>query len=279
VSEDPTDASDATDAVSMPEQTRAAGRRVRSTARALNANERLLGVTRRARQLLPGDSDFGDRLSTAGRGQPEIAGRTLSALTSDEPNVLREAGLGALQVWQALLENTGRGRGDRELTIVFTDLAGFSTWALQAGDDDTLSMLRMVSEIIEPAVVRHRGRVLKRLGDGMMATFTRPQAAYDAIQSAREGLEPIEVAGYRPLLRAGLHTGLPKKISDDYVGVDVNVAARLAEKAGPGETLVSEATLRELDPERITFRRKKTFAFTRVKGVPSDLVVYAVSPR
>ena len=48
----------------------------------------------------------------------------------------------------------------RILTLVFTDLADFSSWALEAGDDDTLALLRMVSEIIEPAVTQHRGRVV-----------------------------------------------------------------------------------------------------------------------
>ena len=253
--------------------------RVRATARSINNNPALLHVARRARQLLPGDSDFGDRLSVAGDSQPAVAGRAVAAMTDDAPGFLREAGLGALQVWQALLETSGRGHGDRELTIVFTDLVDFSSWSLQAGDDETLLLLREVSERIEPPVVRRRGRVIKRLGDGMMAVFTRPQAAYDAVLEAQESLGSLDVDGYTARLRAGIHTGRPKKIGDDYVGVDVNVAARLAEKAGAGEVLMSEAALRELDPEHVTYRRKKTFAFMRVKGVPTDMAVYAVSPR
>jgi adenylate cyclase len=253
--------------------------RVRATARSINNNPGLVNVARRARQLLPGDSDFGDRLSVSGSSQPALAGRAVAAMTDDHPGFLREAGLGALQVWQALLETSGRGQGDRELTIVFTDLVDFSSWSLHAGDDETLQLLREVSECIEPPVVRRRGRVVKRLGDGMMAVFTRPQAAYDAVLEARESLESIEIDGYTPRLRAGIHTGRPKKIGDDYVGVDVNVAARLAEKANAGEVLMSEAALRELDPDSVTYRRKKTFAFMRVKGVPTDMAVYAVAPR
>jgi adenylate cyclase len=128
-------------------------------------------------------------------------------------------------------------------------------------------------------VMRRRGRVVKRLGDGMMAVFTRPQAAFDAVLEAREALAAVDYEGYTPQLRAGLHTGRPKRIGDDYVGVDVNVAARLAEKASGGELLVSEATLRELDPDTISYRRKKTFALKRIKGVPDDMAVYAVTPR
>ena len=64
-----------------------------------------------------------------------MLGRRLSALTAEQPGALREVGMSALQVWQGLSEAQGRGRGDRELAIVFTDLADFSTWALDAGDD------------------------------------------------------------------------------------------------------------------------------------------------
>ena len=43
--------------------------------------------------------------------------------------------MGALQVWQSLSEAQGRGQGDREVAILFTDLVGFSDWVLEAGDD------------------------------------------------------------------------------------------------------------------------------------------------
>jgi adenylate cyclase len=253
--------------------------KARSTARSINNSERLIGVLRRARQVLPGDSDFGDRLSTSGKRQSAIAGRALTALTEESPGALREAGLGALQVWQALLETSGRGRGDRELTVVFTDLVGFSTWALSAGDDETLAFLRATGDAIEKPVTRRGGRVVKRLGDGMMATFADAQPAFDAVVEARERLSEVEVDGYDPLLRAGMHTGRPRHIGDDYLGVDVNIAARLAEKAAPNEVLVSDVTLATLDPTLVSYRRRKSFAFMRIKGVPDDLAVYSVTPR
>ncbi|MBK5307800.1 MAG: adenylate/guanylate cyclase domain-containing protein [Frankiaceae bacterium] len=119
---------------------------------------------------------------------------------------------------------------------------------------------------------------MKRLGDGVMATFPSPQLAFDAVVDARSRLADIDVAGHRPRLRAGIHTGTPKAIGGDYLGVDVNIAARLVEKAGPDETLVSDRALGGLDPERVSTRRKKTFLLTRVKGVPHDVSVYVASP-
>src|SRR5438445_8375839 len=90
---------------------------VARAARRLDASPALLTAARLARELLPGDSDFGDPLSTAGPEQPQLVGRRVAELTARRPGVLREAGLSALQVWQAISEAQGRGRGDRELAI------------------------------------------------------------------------------------------------------------------------------------------------------------------
>jgi adenylate cyclase len=234
---------------------------------------------RKVRRVLPGDPGFGDPLTAAGRDGAATIARLADRLFDEQPRATHEIGLGALQVWSSVLERTGRGRGDRELTVLFTDLVGFSSWALRAGDDDALVLLRQVAAAIEPPVLAHRGRVVKRLGDGLMATFPSPQLAYDAVLGARDRLTAVEVAGFRPQLRAGLHTGRPRAIGDDFLGVDVNIAARLADAAGADEVLVSATTLAGLDPERVATRRKKTFAFRTIKGVPTDLAVYVASPK
>jgi adenylate cyclase len=121
--------------------------------------------------------------------------------------------------------------------------------------------------------------VVKRLGDGLMAVFPTPQSAWDALCEAQGRFADVEVDGYRPRLRAGLHTGRPRAIGGDYLGVDVTIAARLVEKAAAGEVLVSETTMWGLDKDRVRTRRKKTFALRSVKGVPSDLGVFVATPR
>ncbi|MBB1016493.1 adenylate/guanylate cyclase domain-containing protein, partial [Dietzia schimae] len=86
-------------------------------------------------------------------------------------------------------------------------------------------------------------------------------------------------AGWRPRLRVGVHTGRPRRIGDDYLGMDVNVAARLAEKAGAGEILISESTRAGLDPDSVATRPKRTFRWGGVKGVPDGIAVYVATPR
>jgi len=219
-----------------------------------------------------GDDQFADRLSTA-RGRPaDVAARQLVALRSYTPGVVGELGLTALQAWQALAESQGRGRGAVEVAIMFTDLVGFSSWSLEAGDELTITLLRAISEAIEPPILERRGEVVKRLGDGLMAAFWDASSAMEAACDASERAATIDVPGYRPLLRTGIHLGRPRKIGGDYFGVDVNIAARLAQAARPGEILVSEPTLAALGAIAVNAKQRRFSA----KGAPSDLAAHAV---
>ncbi|MGI8460150.1 MAG: adenylate/guanylate cyclase domain-containing protein [Solirubrobacterales bacterium] len=243
------------------------------TGRRLNQDERLLAMVKRLRDALPGDSRFGDPLSLAGPKQTDLAARRITELSTESPGVLREAGLSALQVWQAFSESQGRGRGDAECAIVFTDLVEFSSWAVEVGDEAALELLRDVGEAIEPPVSEHRGKVVKRLGDGMMAIFSDPNDAIEAVLAGRGRLEAIEVEGYRPVIRAGIHVGKPRLIGGDYLGIDVNVAARVAEAASGNELLVTEPVVAALEGDDLSARKKRLF---RGKGVPKDLNIYSL---
>jgi adenylate cyclase len=219
-----------------------------------------------------GDEQFVDRLATS-RGRPaDLAARQLVALRREEPGVLGELGLTALQAWQRLAEAQGRGRGDVDVAILFTDLVGFSSWALDSGDRSAINLLREVSEAIEPPIVERRGEVVKRLGDGLMGAFWDASSATDAAFDACDRTVAIEVDGYRPQLRTGIHLGRPRKIGGDYFGVDVNIAARLAEAANPGEVLVSDRTLEALEPMTVTATKRQFSA----KGAPADLAAHVV---
>jgi adenylate cyclase len=235
--------------------------------------ELLLRGVRQLREVLPGDSRYGDALSTAGRGQSQLIARRLAEATEKRPSLLREAGLSALQVWESITDLEGRGEGERELAIVFTDLVNFSNWALRAGDEQALALLRDVSEAIEPPVRNTGGDVVKRLGDGMMATFPEPGEALDAVFEAQRRLAWVEAPGYRPQIRAGIHVGYPQRIGGDYLGVDVNIAARIAEGAKGDQVLVSADILSRIDKQGFRVRRKRFF---RGKGVPPDVAIYSL---
>ncbi len=219
-----------------------------------------------------GDEQFVDRLSTARGRSADLAARQLVTLRSGDPGLLGELGLAALQAWQTFSESQGRGRGDVDVAVLFTDLVGFSTWALESGDEPAIALLRAVGDAIEPPMVERRGEIVKRLGDGLMAVFWDASSATEAAFAAGERASAIEVQGYVPRLRTGIHLGRPRRIGGDYFGVDVNIAARLAEAAEPGEILVSDHTLKSLDGAALRSTKRRFSA----PGAPPDLTAHAV---
>jgi adenylate cyclase len=188
---------------------------------------------------------------------------------------VRELGLGALQAWQALSEAQGRGRGTVDLAILFTDIVKFSPWALEAGDEAALELLREVANVEDEAISAHGGSLVKRLGDGSMSVFGSAEDAVRAALDTLEAVGAIDVRGHTPTLRAGVHLGRPRRVGSDYLGVDVNIAARVGECAKPGEVLVSDPVHAALDSERFRFGRRRRL---RESGAPRDLSVRAIEP-
>jgi class 3 adenylate cyclase len=105
----------------------------------------------------------------------------------------------------------------------------------------------------------------------MMAVFDDVGEALAAVREACKRLKDVEADGYDPRLRAGIHFGRPRKLGGDYLGVDVNVAARLAQEAGGDEILISGEVKDRLGD--ISAKKKRRFS---VKGVPKDLQAWSV---
>jgi class 3 adenylate cyclase len=263
-----------------PTSLRTAAHWLRST----NQSPGLIALVRRARRGLPGDPDFGDPLSTAGQGGPRAAARAAGRLLGERGGASREVSLGALQVWQALTEAVSRRPANEEVTIVFTDLVGFSTWSLHAGDDATLKLLRRVARAIEPPLLDAGGHIVKRMGDGTMAVFADPLVAVAAVLEAKRALKSVDIDGYRPRMRVGIHTGRPQRLAADWLGVDVNVAARVMERASRGGVMISGATLDLLGPDDlvtlgVVAKRVHWSVFgSKPAGLPADLTIYRLKP-
>ncbi len=252
--------------------------------KAVNRSRFIISFLRRARRALPGDPEFGDPLSAAGVGGPQAAARAADRILEREA-ASREVSLAALQVWQALTERYSGRPANAEVTLVFTDLVGFSTWSLSAGDDATLKLLRRVSQVVEPPLLEAGGQIIKRMGDGIMAVLGDATTAVRAAIMARDALNAVEVQGYTPRMRVGIHTGHPRRIGSDWLGIDVNLAARVMERATRGELVVSQATLDRISPEDldalgVTAKKLRRLLFAaKQEGLPADFAMYQLSTR
>ncbi|MBW0018937.1 MAG: adenylate/guanylate cyclase domain-containing protein [Mycobacterium sp.] len=251
--------------------------------RTTNHSPGVIAFVRRARRLLPGDPEFGDPLSTAGEGGPRAAARAADRLLGDRGAASREVSLGVLQVWQAMTEAVSRRPANPEATLVFTDLVEFSAWSLKAGDDAALTLLRQVARAVEPPLLDAGGHIVKRLGDGIMAIFRQPGVALRAVLVAQDAVESVEVDGYQPRMRVGIHTGRPQRLAADWLGVDVNIASRVMEHATKGGIMVSSSTLdlipqSDLDALGVVAKRARRPLFTsKPTGVPADLAIYRIT--
>lgn len=244
---------------------------LQSGMRWLNRRRSLVSLVRAGRQVLPGDSDFGDPMSTVGTSPARVLGRRAGALNQGRLSLFAEVGLAGLQLadW---LEDLRGVASNEELTILFVDLRGYSQWALENGDETAVDMLRNADALITASVEAHEGEVVKRLGDGTMAIFAECAPAIEAAFEAIANVGELSADGFRPRLRGGVHVGKPRRIGDDFIGVDVNIAARLCEAAPGGQVLASQQ-VRERSSKH-GFATEPLDA--RLRGVPPRLSIYRV---
>jgi adenylate cyclase len=224
------------------------------------------------RRMLPGDPDFGDPLSTTGTEPLQVVARRAYQLSDGRLSLLGQMGLAVLQVADWVQD--GASARPEEVAIAFTDLVGFSDWALDAGDDQALDLLRQVGAVTQATVEARNGRVVKRLGDGAMMVFESPDEAVAGTQATLDEVAKLRCDGYSPALRAGVHFGEPSRIGGDYIGVDVTVAARLCEAAGDGEILISSDVADRIDEETAQVWQPSPVL---EKGTPDTLKVFRLS--
>ena len=151
-----------------------------------------------------------------------------------------------------IVENTERAlersglrerRGGPEPAIAFLDISGFTTLTEEHGDEAAAALVGALEDLVEAVARRRGGKIVKRLGDGVMLHFVDPT---QAVAAARELVGGAAETGLPPA-RVGIDAGRVVFRDGDYYGRTVNVAARIAEHAGPGDVLVSPAVAARTD--------------------------------
>jgi adenylate cyclase len=130
------------------------------------------------------------------------------------------------------------------LSVVFTDLVGFTTYTEECGDEAAVHVLEETRRIVDRALEGSDGRVIKEIGDGVMLSFCGASSSIECAALLADDLRDGFASGALPLAaRIGLHRGEVVRRGDDLIGHTVNVAARVTDVAGPGELVVSDAAL------------------------------------
>jgi adenylate cyclase len=165
-------------------------------------------------------------------GPTEVVERFLERAVEQRPSRLSSLGLGAAQLLSSRLAVPSTGRVE-EVTVVFTDLEGFTSYTAENGDEAAVALLQEHYRHAGPVVRRQGGRIVKRLGDGLLCTFP------DAASGLGAAIELVGAPPHPLALRAGVHRGEVIASPDDVIGHVVNIAARVAEIARGGQALAT----------------------------------------
>ena len=155
-------------------------------------------------------------------------------------------------------------------TILFTDLVGSTAKAVELGDRAWRELLTAHNERVRRQLARFRGREVDTAGDGFFASgFDGPARA---IRCACAIVDSVRELGLD--VRAGLHTGECELIDGKIGGIAVNIGARVAAEAGPGEVLVSSTVKDLVAGSGLAFQERGAH---ELKGIPGEWRLYAVA--
>jgi class 3 adenylate cyclase len=159
---------------------------------------------------------------------------------------------------------------DGALTLLFTDVEDAHALAERLGEPRWSELLRDHRAMVEQVVTHHDGKVVKAKGDGYMAAFQSSHAGLNA------AIDIQRTFAQDPALkvRAGVHSGFVIVNGEDYLGRNVVLGARIADRARGGEILVS-AALKEFVASDPAYRFEERGEF-HFKGVLGEHMVYGV---
>jgi len=164
-----------------------------------------------------------------------------------------------------------RHQADRDrvlATILFTDLVQSTIRLASVGDRSWRKLLDMHDEIAEREIQNHMGRLWKRTGDGVLATFDAPGRGIRCALALSKALDELEIP-----MRAGLHTGEIELRGQEIGGIAVHIAERISSLAGPSEVFVSRTVTDLVAGSGIEFN---DVGARELKGLPGEWPLFEV---
>ena len=161
-------------------------------------------------------------------------------------------------------------RLDHPPAMCFLDITGYTRLTQERGDAAAADLATKLARVVERTSMRHGGRPVKWLGDGVMFHFKDPGPG---VAAALEMVVGVSEAGLPPA-HVGLHAGPVIFQEGDYYGQTVNVASRIADYARPGEVLVSQEVVDASSGADVAFRE---IGPVELKGVAGAIRLHAAS--
>ncbi|HZA60504.1 MAG TPA: adenylate/guanylate cyclase domain-containing protein [Actinomycetota bacterium] len=174
---------------------------------------------------------------------------------------------------EGALERAGLySRLHRPPAICFLDVTGYTRLTEERGDEAAADLAAKLARLVRRSSQEHGGRPVKWLGDGVMFYFREPGG------SVLSALEMVEGAAGRdlPPAHVGLHAGPVVFQDGDYFGRTVNLAARIADYARPGEVVVSQEVVEAAEGTPVSFEE---IGPVELKGVAGTLQLHTARRR
>jgi class 3 adenylate cyclase len=197
------------------------------------------------------------------------------------------AAIGAALLPLAMLRfatvTASQGQEAHDLTFLFTDLQDSTAMYDRMGDVFAFDLVRLHFDTLTEVARRHRGEIVKTIGDALMARFWNPA---DAVQAALEMFERLErfnrANATRLVLKVGIHRGdaivVSGHLGTDYFGQTVNIASRIGAIATPGEIVLSDAVHQAGSVPPLLAGLELRQERASLKGVSGDVLVHRLRP-
>lgn len=167
------------------------------------------------------------------------------------------------------------GGVERKLVVLFADVSGSTKLYEKLGDNEALRAVDRCIKRMERAIEGFRGRLVKTIGDEVMATFATAEDAFQASVEMQQRVSDLPPVSGAPLkIRVGFHSGLAIEEGNDIFGDTVNTAARIVGLANSEQILTSQQTVEELP--RLLRESTRDLEQLSVKGKAEGVHVFEV---